>query len=95
MSAATVREYKEILTGKKIKIPKHTKLLTDTDKEEMRLRKANNYSHCDLVLACKSDIGFDLVDEVVTAKLPEVDSNLACKKLKKDLTLRMQLTNSD
>ena len=58
-SAATVRAYREILTDKKIKVPKHTKILTDTDKEGMRLRKANKCAYYDLVLACKGDIGFD------------------------------------
>ena len=82
LSVATVRGYREILTGKKIKIPKHTKLLTDTNKKEMRLRKANNRAYCDLVISCQGDIGLDLVDEVVTANLPEGDANLAWKKLK-------------
>ena len=77
LSAATVKGYKEISTGKKIKIPKYTKLLTNTDKKEMRLRKANNFAYCDLVLACQGDIGFDLVDEAVTANLQENNANLA------------------
>ena len=54
----------------------------DTDKEEMRLRKANNNTYCDLVLACHADIGYDLVDEAVTTNLPEGDANLAWNKLK-------------
>ena len=48
----------------------------------MRLRKANKRAYCDLVLACQGDIGFDLVDETVTADLLESDANLAWKKLK-------------
>ena len=69
--------------GKKIEIPKHTKILTDTDKEETRLRKAYNpRAYCDLVLVCQGDIGFDLVYEAVTVNLPEGDANLARKKLK-------------
>ena len=63
LSATTVRGYREILTGKKTKIPKHSKILTDSDKEEMRLRKANNRAYCNLVLTCQGDIDFDLVDE--------------------------------
>ena len=48
----------------------------------MRLRKANNHAYCDLELACQGDIGFDLVDETVTANLPGGDANLAWKKQK-------------
>ena len=70
MSKATVRGYREILTDKKIEIHKHTKILTDTEKEEMRLRKANNHAYCDLVLVCQGDIGFYLVDEAITVNLP-------------------------
>ena len=58
-------------------------MLTDTDKLEIRLRKANNRAYCDLVLACLGYIWFDLVDEAVTANIPEGDANLAWKKLKK------------
>ena len=85
LSAATARGYREILTGKKIKIPKRTKLLMDTDKEEMRLRKANNCAYCDLVLACQGDIGLDLVDEAVTANLPEGDANFGLEEAKRKI----------
>ena len=48
----------------------------------MRLRKANNRDYCDLVPVCQNDMEFDLMDEVVTANLPEGDANLAWKKLR-------------
>ena len=76
LNAAIVRGYREISTGKKIKITKHTKIFTDTDKEKMRLRKANNRVYCDLVLVCQGDRGFDLVDEPVAANSPESDAIL-------------------
>ena len=102
MSASTVIGYREILIGKKIKIL-NTKILTNTDKEEMRLRKSNIRAYCDLVLACQGDIGFDLVDEAVTVDLPEDDAILAWKKLKErfdpqdsadEVRLKEEFTNS-
>ena len=102
LSASTVIGYREILIGKKIKIL-NTKILTNTDKEEMRLRKSNIRAYCDLVLACQGDIGFDLVDEAVTVDLPEDDAILAWKKLKErfdpqdsadEVRLKEEFTNS-
>ena len=62
-SAATLRGYSMILVEKEPKIPKHNKILkdTDTDREKEKLRKANEKTYYELILACQGPIAFNIV----------------------------------
>ena len=65
-----------------MKLPKHATVFNDADKEEIRLRKANNHAYCNLALARQRDIGFDLANNIVTANLQVGDAHVAWKRLK-------------
>ena len=102
-TAATLRGYNIVLTEADPKVPRQSKVLKDTDKELLRLRKANDKAYCELILACHGDISFGIVEKSVTKDLPEGDANLAWKALKRrfdpktsssKLKLKKQFTNS-
>ena len=73
-----------ILVEKDQKIPKHNKVLKDTeaDKEKEKLRKANKKACCELILACQGLIAFNIVREYTTDDLPTGNTFLAWNKLK-------------
>ena len=83
ISAATLRGYNIVLTENDPKVPKHNKVLRDTDKELLRLRKANQKAYCELILACNGDIAFGIVEKSVTKDLPDGDANLAWNSLRR------------
>ena len=53
-SAPTLSGYSMMLVEKDPKIPKHDKVLKDTeaDKEKEKLRKANKKAYCELIFLC-------------------------------------------
>jgi len=104
-SVATFRGYSTILVEKDPKIPKHDKILkdTDTDREKEKLRKANEKAYCELILACQGPIAFNIVRKCTTDDLPTGNAYLAWNKLKerfdprisnKKLQLKEKFTNS-
>ena len=106
-SAATLRGYSMILVEKDPKIPKHDKVLkdkdTDTDKENEKLRKANEKAYCKLILACQGPIAFNIVRKCTMDELPTGNTYLVWNKLKErfdlwtsneKLQLKEKFTNS-
>ena len=83
-SAATLRGYSMILLEKDSKIPKHDKVLkdTETDREKEKLRKANEKAYCELILSCQGPIAFNIIRKCTTNDLPTGDVFLAWNKLK-------------
>ena len=73
-----------ILVEKDLKIPKHDKVLKDTDKdkEKEKLYKANEKAYCELILACQGPIAFNIVRKCTTDELPTGNAYLAWNKLK-------------
>ena len=71
-SGATLRGYSMILVEKDPKIPKHNKVLKDTeaDKEKEKPCKANEKAYCELILACQGQIAFYIVKKFTTDDLP-------------------------
>ena len=63
MSVATLRGYNTVLTEIDPKVPKQIKVLKDTDKDILKLRKANQKAYCELILACHGDIAFGIVEK--------------------------------
>ena len=61
-----------ILAEKDPKIPKHDKVLKDTeaDKENKKLRKANKKAYCELILLCQGLIAFNIVRKCTMHDLP-------------------------
>ena len=102
MAAATPRGFNSVLTAEELKVPKQSKVPKETDKELLKLCKANDKAYCELILACHGDISFGIVEKSVTKDLPNGDANLAWNSLKhKDdpktssnkLKLKKQFTN--
>ena len=102
MAAAMLRGYNSVLTAEEPKVPKQSKVLKETDKKLLKLRKANDKAYCKLILACHGDISFGIVEKSVTKDLPNGDANLAWNSLKRrfdpktspnKLKLKMQFTN--
>ena len=96
MSAAALRGYNIILTEADPKVPKQSKIL-------LKLRKANQKTYYELILACHGDIAFGMVEKSVTKDLSDGDKNLAWNSLKRrfdpqtssnKLTLNKKFTNS-
>ena len=81
-AAATLQGYSSVLTEANPKVPKHNKVLKDTDKELLKLLKANDKAYCELILAYHGDILFGIVEKSVTKDLPEGDTHLAWNSLK-------------
>ena len=103
LAAAKLRGYGNVHTADDPKIPKHNKILKDTDKDLLKLRKANEKAYCELILACHGEISFGIVEKSVTKDLPDGDANLAWKSLKRrfdpktlsnKLKLKKEFTNS-
>ena len=101
MAAATLRGYNSVLTAEDPKVPKQTKVLKETDKELLKLRKANDKAYCELFLACHGDMSFGIVEKSVTKVLPNGNANLAWNSLKRRFDpktssnkLKKQFTNS-
>ena len=104
LAAAKLRGYGSLLTADDPKIPKQSKTLKETDKDLIKLRKANEKAYCKLILTCHGDIVFGIVEKSVTKALPNGDANLAWKLLKwrfdpktssNKLKLKKQFTNSN
>ena len=100
-----LRGYSTILVEKDPKIPKHNKILkdTDTDREKEKLRNANEKAYCKLILACQGPIAFNIVRKCTTDDLPTGNAYLAWNKLKErfdprtsneKLQLKEKFTNS-
>ena len=68
-----------MLKNKNPKIPKHNKVLKDTeaDKEKEKLHKANEKEYCKFILAC-----FNIVRKGTMDKLPTGNAFLAWNKIK-------------
>ena len=103
LAAAKLRGYGSLLTADDPKVPKQSKTLKETDKDLIKLRKANEKAYCELILACHGDISFGIVEKSVTKDLPDGDANLAWKSLKRrfdpktssnKLKLKKEFTNS-
>ena len=103
MLAATLRGYNIVLTETNPKVPKQSKVLKDTDKDLLKLRKANQKAYCKLILAYHRDIAFSIVEKIVTKDLPDGDANLAwnsqkrrfdSKRSSNKLKLKKKFTNS-
>ena len=83
MSVATTRGYCDVLLGKTV-APPQDEVLDESalnDKMKLKGRKENDKAYNDLILACSSEIGFAIVDELVTKELPDGDAELAWKEL--------------
>jgi hypothetical protein len=83
LARAQMRGYKNILLGK-VDVPPHDEVFTGTAAEKATkeaLRAGNDKAYNDLLLACESDICFNLVDEAQTSDLPEGDARLAWNNL--------------
>ena len=78
-SAATLRVYSIILVEKDPKIPKHDKILRDTeaDKEKEKLRKANKKVYCALTFSCQRPIAFNIVRKCTMDNLSTGNTYLA------------------
>ena len=94
-----------ILVEKDPKIPKHYKVLkdTETDREKEKLHKANEKAYCKLILSCQGPIVFNIVRKCTTDDLPTRNTFLAWNKLKEifdlqtsneKLQLKEKFTNS-
>ena len=79
-----------ILAEKDPKIPKHDKVLKDTeaDKEKEKLHKANKKVYCELILACQGPKGFQNVRKYTTDDLPTGNVFLPWNKLKERFDLQ-------
>ena len=97
--------YSMILVEKDPKIPKHDKVLkdTETDREKENLRKANEKAYCELILLCQGSIAFNIVRKCTKDDLPTGNAFLAWNKLKErfdprtsneKLQLKEKFTNS-
>ena len=62
-AVATLRGYNIVLTEADPKVSRQSKVLKDTDKELLKLRKANDKAYCKLILACHGDISFGIVEK--------------------------------
>ena len=104
-SAATLRGYSMILVEKDLNIPKHNKVLkdTETDREKEKLLKANEKAYCKLILSCQGPIAFNIIQKFTTDDLPIGNAFLAWNKLKErfdpqtsneKLQLKEKFTNS-
>ena len=69
---ATLRGYSMILVEKDPKIPKHDKILkdTETEREKEKIREANEKVYCELILARQGPIAFHIVRKCTTDNLP-------------------------
>ena len=83
MSAATLRGYNIVLVEADPKVPKQSKVLKDTHRDLLKLRKANQKTHCELILASHRDIAFGIVEKSLTKDSPDGDVNLAWNSLKR------------
>ena len=82
---ARVQGYKNVLLGKDaynndIVLPK-AKYRIESDKDKMAIREANEKAYNDLLLSCATYISFSCVDEGVTVKLPDGNSQIAWTNL--------------
>ena len=104
-SAAILEGYSIVSTEKDPKIPKHDKVLKDTeaDKEKEKPHKGNKKAYCELILACQGPIAFNIVRKCTTDYLPTGNAFLAWNKLKdkfdpqtsnEKLQLKEKFTNS-
>ena len=77
-------------SGKRPKIPKHDKILkdTETDREKEKLRKANKQAYCKLILLCQGPIAFNIVRKCTTDDLRTGNAFLAWNKLKERFDLQ-------
>ena len=82
MSAARLRGYNIVLILINPKEPRQSKVLKDTDKDLLKLCKANQKAYCELILACHGDIAFGIVEKSVTKILPDGVANLAWSSFK-------------
>ena len=83
LSVAMLRGYNIVLTETDPKLPKQRKVLKDTDKDLLKLHKADQKTNCKLILACHRDIAFGIVEKLVTKDLLDGDANLAWNSLEK------------
>ena len=103
MSASMLRGYNIVLTDTDPKVLKQSKVLKATDKDSLKLYKANQKAYRKLILACHGDIAFRLIEKSVTKDLPDGDAKLAWNSLKRrfdsqtssnKLKLKKKFTNS-
>ena len=89
-SSATVRGNSMILVEKDPKIPKHNKVLKDTeaDKEKEKLHKASKNAYYELILLCPGPIAFNIMRKCTTDDLPTGDTFLAWNKVKERFGLQ-------
>ena len=79
MSVAATRGYWNILLEKTV-MPSQDEALDENapnNKTKLKGRKENDKAYNDLILVCSGEIGFAIVDESVTKKLPDGDAELA------------------
>ena len=90
-SAATLRGYSMILVEIDPKIPKHNKVLKDTesDKEKEKLRKVNKKAYSELILLCQGVMTFDIVRKCTMDDLPIGNAFLAWYRLKGKFDLQI------
>ena len=83
MLAATLRGYNIVLFQTNPKVPKQTKVLKYTDKDLLKLHKANQRAYYKLIMTCHGDIAFGIVEKSVMKDLTDGDTNLAWNSLKR------------
>ena len=79
-----------ILMEKDRKIPKHDKVLkdTETDREKEKLQKANEKAYCKFILSCQGLIAFNIIRKCTTDDLPTGNAFLAWNKFKERFDLQ-------
>ena len=71
------------------KVPRQSKVLKDTDKDLLKLRKANQKAYYELILAFHGDIAFGIVEKSVMKDLPYSEANLAWNSLERGFDPKM------
>ena len=89
-SAATLRGYRLIPVEKDPKIPKHDKVLKDTeaDIEKEKLCKTNKKAYCELIVLCQGPIAFNIMRKSTMDDLPTGNAFLAWNKLNERFDLQ-------
>ena len=79
MSVATTRGYWDVLLTKMIVPPQDEELNENSPNNKIKLkrRKENKKAYNDLIQVCSGQIGFEIIDELVTKDLPDGDAELA------------------
>ena len=81
LSYAQVKGFKKVLLGTEV-VPHSSTVIIESDKEKLRIRKANDMAYSMLNISVNDDVSFGAIFNAVTEKLPDGDAKMAWDNLK-------------